>query len=86
VSDALSLSSRDPLIRICSVQSTLSSLHDASLDQIVNFVKTEPSTTDPLALYTALSGNVPLKTGLILGTIEIPLCSQRLANHLLLNL
>ncbi|GAA5845942.1 hypothetical protein JCM5353_008175 [Sporobolomyces roseus] len=49
------------------IQSTLSSLHDASLDQIVDFVKTEPSTTDPLALYTALSGNVPLKTGLILG-------------------
>ncbi|GAA5932677.1 uncharacterized protein JCM15063_002175 [Sporobolomyces koalae] len=50
------------------IQTTLASLHDQSLDQIVTFVKTLPSDSDPLALYTALTGGkVPLKTGLILG-------------------
>lgn len=50
------------------IQETLASLHDASLDRIVTFVRSRPSDTDPLALYAALSGGrVPLKTGLILG-------------------
>ncbi|GAA5910943.1 uncharacterized protein JCM6883_000651 [Sporobolomyces salmoneus] len=51
------------------IQSTLSSLHDASLDRIINFVRSSSSSdSDSLALYTALTGGtIPLKTGLILG-------------------
>ncbi|GAA5894557.1 hypothetical protein JCM5296_005129 [Sporobolomyces johnsonii] len=47
------------------IQSTLSGLHDASLDQIVSFV--HASRNDDPSLYAALSGRTPLRTGLILG-------------------
>ncbi|BGP29911.1 Origin recognition complex subunit 3 [Rhodotorula toruloides] len=47
------------------VQATLSSLHDASLDQIVAFVRTAADGGD--SLYTALSGRALLRTGLIVG-------------------
>ncbi|BGP05881.1 Origin recognition complex subunit 3 [Rhodotorula toruloides] len=47
------------------IQATLSSLHDASLDQIVAFVRTAAGGGD--SLYTALSGQALLRTGLIVG-------------------
>ncbi|GAA6023827.1 hypothetical protein JCM10207_005386 [Rhodosporidiobolus poonsookiae] len=47
------------------IQTTLSSLHDASLDQIVAFVHASDKGRD--SLYAALSGYVPLPTGLIIG-------------------
>ncbi|BGP18746.1 Origin recognition complex subunit 3, partial [Rhodosporidiobolus nylandii] len=47
------------------IQTTLSSLHDASLDQIVSFVHASADTAG--SLYSALSGRVPLPTGLIVG-------------------
>ncbi|POY76587.1 hypothetical protein BMF94_0176 [Rhodotorula taiwanensis] len=47
------------------IQDTLSTLHDASLDQIVAFVRA-PESTDA-SLYTALSGRALLRTGLIIG-------------------
>ncbi|BGP37813.1 Origin recognition complex subunit 3 [Rhodotorula kratochvilovae] len=47
------------------IQSTLSSLHDASLDQIVAFVRSSPNDTQ--SLYAALSGQLPLRSGLIIG-------------------
>ncbi|GAA5820712.1 hypothetical protein JCM10212_000837 [Sporobolomyces blumeae] len=49
------------------IQSTLSSLHDASLDQITQFVRSEATNDDPLSLFSALSDTTLLKTGLILG-------------------
>ncbi|GAA5978195.1 hypothetical protein JCM10908_004267 [Rhodotorula pacifica] len=47
------------------IQDTLSTLHDASLDQIVAFVRA-PESGDA-DLYAALSGRVLLRTGLIIG-------------------
>ncbi|GAA6029372.1 hypothetical protein JCM8097_003642 [Rhodosporidiobolus ruineniae] len=47
------------------IQTTLSSLHDASLDEIVSFVHSTSSAGH--SLYSALSGKVPLPTGLIVG-------------------
>ncbi|GAA6050059.1 hypothetical protein JCM3770_001349 [Rhodotorula araucariae] len=47
------------------IHSILSSLHDASLDQIVAFVRSSPNDTQ--SLYAALSGRVPLRAGLIVG-------------------
>ncbi|BGP22666.1 origin recognition complex subunit 3 [Rhodotorula toruloides] len=47
------------------IQATLSSLHDASLDQIVAFVRAPKDGGD--SLYIALSGRALLRTGLIVG-------------------
>lgn len=54
-----------PLAHYLLPQATLSSLHDASLDQIVAFVKASAEGGD--SLYTALSGQALLRTGLIVG-------------------
>ncbi|GAA5894668.1 hypothetical protein JCM6882_006652 [Rhodosporidiobolus microsporus] len=48
------------------IQTTLASLHDASLDQIVAFTHASPSAAKD-SLYSTLSGRVPLRTGLIIG-------------------
>ncbi|GAA5822740.1 hypothetical protein JCM11251_004361 [Rhodosporidiobolus azoricus] len=48
------------------IQTTLSTLHDASLDQIVAFTHASREAAKG-SLYTALSGRVPLRTGLIVG-------------------
>ncbi|GAA5938683.1 hypothetical protein JCM3775_001959, partial [Rhodotorula graminis] len=47
------------------IQSVLSSLHDASLDQIVAYVRSRPS--DAQSLYAALGGRAPVRSGLIIG-------------------
>ncbi|GAA5904649.1 hypothetical protein JCM8208_004840 [Rhodotorula glutinis] len=47
------------------IQSVLSSLHDASLDQIVAYVRSRPS--DAQSLYAALGGRAPIRSGLIIG-------------------
>lgn len=46
-------------------QNILSTLHDASLDQIVAFVRAPES--DDAELYATLSGRALLRTGLIIG-------------------
>ncbi|KWU46587.1 hypothetical protein RHOSPDRAFT_15117 [Rhodotorula sp. JG-1b] len=47
------------------IQNILSTLHDASLDQIVAFVRTPES--DDADLYATLSGRALLRTGLVVG-------------------
>ncbi|GAA5979191.1 hypothetical protein JCM11641_008456 [Rhodosporidiobolus odoratus] len=66
-SDAASLERYEQAWTECSkqIQTTLSSLHDASLDQIVNFVHTSRATSN--SLYSVLAGREPLRTGLIVG-------------------
>ena len=54
-------------------QSVLSSLHDASLDQIVAYVRSCPS--DSQSLYAALGGRAPIRSGLIIGAPSRPLTS-----------
>ncbi|TNY23682.1 origin recognition complex subunit 3 N-terminus-domain-containing protein [Rhodotorula diobovata] len=47
------------------INSILASLHDASLDQIVAYVRSPPS--DAQSLYAALAGRAPIRAGLIIG-------------------
>ncbi|GAA5837528.1 hypothetical protein JCM9279_006781 [Rhodotorula babjevae] len=57
----------DQAWKTCSskIQSVLSSLHDASLDQIVAYVRSRPN--DSQSLYAALGGRAPIRSGLIVG-------------------
>lgn len=61
------------------LQSTLSSLHDASLDQIVAFVHAASEGAN--SLYSVLSARVPLRAGLVIGSsrslsLYLPFCAR----------
>ncbi|GJN88670.1 hypothetical protein Rhopal_001636-T1 [Rhodotorula paludigena] len=68
--DAAALARYELAWSACSekIESILSGLHDASLDQIVAFVRSAPD--ESLSLYATLNGRAPLRTGLIVAVLQ----------------